>query len=151
MTGFVRAGESGEEALFEAFHAATLSPDGFDHRQHVRLAWICLRRRPLTRVLEGFREGLGRLAAHAGQPGLYHQTITWAYLLLVAERLERAGGEAGWEEFAAANPDLLARPSELLGRFYRRGTLASELARRAFVFPDAVGCNPSPSGRVPGG
>jgi len=129
--------ELDDEELFAAFHDGSLSPEGFDHRQHVRLAWVCLRRRPLVRVLEGFRDGLGRLAAHAGQPGLYHQTITWVYLLLVAERLER-GEAATWEEFAAANADLVARPKELLGGFYRQGTLDSELARRAFVFPAAV-------------
>lgn len=132
-----RAAELEDGALFAAFHDGGLSPEGFDHRQHVRLAWVCLRRRPLPRVLEGFRDGLGRVAAHAGKPGLYHQTITWTYLLLVAERLQR-GGAVGWEEFAAANPDLLARPAELLAGFYRRGTLDTGLARRAFVFPDAL-------------
>jgi len=132
-----RAKRLEDDVLFAAFHDGELSPEGFDHRQHVRLAWVCLRRRPLPRVLEGFGEALARLAAHAGKPGLYHQTITWAYLLLVAERLER-GGAAGWEGFAAANPDLLARPAELLAGFYRPETLDSELARRAFVFPDAL-------------
>ncbi len=124
------------DALFEAFHGGTLSPEGFDHHQHVRLAWVCLRRRPLPRVLAGFRDGLERLAAHAGQPGLYHQTITWTYLLLVAEALERSGPEADWEDFTAIHPTLLAPPKELLGTYYRPETLDSELARHCFVFPD---------------
>jgi hypothetical protein len=125
-------------ALVDAFHRGELSPVGFDHRQHVRLAWACLRRRPLPRVLEGFRTGLGHVAAHAGKPQLYHQTVTWTYLLLMAERLERHGADASWERFAAANPDLLGPPSELLGRYYRRETLGSAAARRGFVFPDAL-------------
>lgn len=135
-TALRRASNLADDALFDAFHDGTLSPEGFDHRQHVRLAWVCLRRRPLPRVLEGFRTGLERLAAHAGQPGLYHQTITWTYLLLVAEALERGGPEAGWEEFAAAHPQILAPPKELLGSYYRAETLGSELARRCFVLPD---------------
>lgn len=134
----------GDDALFDAFHDGTLSPHGFDHRQHVRLAWVCLRRRPLPRVLEGFRGGLEHLAAHAGQPGLYHQTITWTYLLLVAEALERTGPDAAWEDFTAAHPELLAPPKELLGSYYQQETLGSDLARRCFVFPDA------PAARRPG-
>ena len=135
-TALRRAPELGDDELFEAFHEGTLSPEGFDHRQHVRLAWVCLRRRPLSRVLEGFRGGLERLADHAGQPGLYHQTITWTYLLLVAEAMERSGREATWEDFTAAHPKLLAPPKELLASYYRPETLNSGLARRSFVFPD---------------
>jgi hypothetical protein len=132
----LRAPELGDAALVDAFHAGALSPDGFDHRQHVRLAWACLRRHPLPAVLPGFRRGLEAIAARAGKPGLYHETITWTFLLLVHERLARSGKADGWPAFAAANPDLLDRPSALLGRFYRPGTLDGELARRVFVFPD---------------
>jgi hypothetical protein len=139
-----RAPELDEAALVDAFHAGALSPDGFDHSQHVRLARACLRRHPLPAVLAGFRRGLEAIAARAGKPGLYHETITWTFLLLVHERLARSGGEPrsgeaeGWAKFAADNTDLLDRPSSLLGRFYRPGTLDGELARRVFVFPDRV-------------
>jgi hypothetical protein len=42
----------------------------------------------------------------------------------------------GWENFAAQNPDLLSWNEGILRRYYREGTLTSELARRAFVLPD---------------
>jgi hypothetical protein len=134
----LRAPDLDADALVDAFHRGVLSPDGFGHRQHVRLAWTCLQGWPLPRVLEGFRTGLGHVAAHAGKPDLYHQTLTWTYLFLIAERLQRQGADAGWEEFAAANPDLVGPPAELLGRYYRRETLSTEAARRGFVFPDAL-------------
>ena len=65
-----------------------------------------------------------------GKPGLYHETITWAYVLLVNERRAPAG-EEDWPAFAARNPDLLAwRPSLLETKYYREETLWSERARR---------------------
>jgi len=136
--GLLRAPDLDADTLVDAFHRGVLSPEGFDHRQHVRLAWACLRGRPLPRVLEGFRAGLLHVAGHAGKPDLYHQTITWTYLLLVAERLQRQGEKAEWEGFAAANPDLVGPPAELLGRYYSQATLGSAAARRGFVFPDAL-------------
>ena len=48
--------------------------------------------------LEGIRrfsEGLERFAAASGKPGLYHETITWAFLLLIGERLARGLQRSG--------------------------------------------------------
>jgi hypothetical protein len=125
---------SGEE-LLAAFEAATLPPERFDHAAHVRVAWLLLRRFPALEAAARFRESLQRYATALGKTGLYHETITLAYLFLIGERIARAPA-ATWEEFAAANPDLLRwRPSVLDG-YYRPDTLGSELARRAFVLPD---------------
>jgi hypothetical protein len=78
------------------------------------------------------------VATAAGKPGLYHETITWAYVLLVNERREAPGTE-DWPAFAARNPDLLAwRPSLLETRYYRGATLWSDRARRVFVMPDRL-------------
>jgi hypothetical protein len=45
---------------------------------------------------------------------------------------------ATWESFAAANADLLTWQPSVLDRYYRPETLASDLARRAFVWPDRL-------------
>ena len=68
--------------------------------------------------------------------GLYHETITWAYVALIHERVERRPA-AHWEEFCRLNPDLLSWRPSILDRYYRPETLASDLARRVFVLPDA--------------
>ena len=125
-----------DEALVVAFDEGTLPPGAFHHRDHVRTVWILLERRPVLEVLAGFSAGLHRLAAAAGKPGLYHETITWAYVLLVNERRAPPGAEA-WPAFAARNPDLLAwKPSVLETRYYREETLWSDRARGTFVLPD---------------
>ena len=126
----------GEEALLRAFESDGFDPSVFHHPQHVRVVWAYLGRHPVLDVLARFAAGLRRIATAAGKPGLYHETITWAYVLLVAER--RAGAAGGdWAAFASGNPDLLAwRPSLLETRYYRPETLWSDRARRLFVMPD---------------
>jgi hypothetical protein len=117
------------------FEDSTLPTSDFHHRDHVRLAWLYLRRYSALEALARFVEGLRRFAAANGKPGLYHETITWAYLLLIHERMARTEAET-WEEFAQANPDLLTWNPSVLDRYYEKETLGSELARRVFVLPD---------------
>jgi len=128
-----------DEALLAAFESDAFDPSAFHHAQHVRVVWAYLERRPALEVLGRFASGLRRIATAAGKPGLYHETITWAYVLLVAERRLEDGGE-DWANFARRNPDLLAwRPSVLETRYYRPETLWSDRARRRFVLPDGGG------------
>ena len=127
-----------DREFLEAFESGALSAGAFHHRDHVRLAWLYLRRLPPAAALAKFSDGLRRFAASAGKAGLYHETITWAYLLLIRERMERGGPGERWSEFAAGNPDLLIWKPSILNRYYREETLASDLARRVFVLPDRV-------------
>jgi len=122
--------------LLRRFEDATLPASAFHHRDHVRVAWLYLKAEPPLAALARFDAGLKRFAAAHGATGLYHETITWAYLLLLRERMERNGAGATWAEFAAQNPDLLTWKPSVLDRYYRPETLASELARRVFVLPD---------------
>ena len=85
---------------------------------------------------------LQRFAAHHGKHGLYHETVTVAFLTLIHERMAADLIDRGcdahdlvWEDFARRHPDLFA--AELLSRYYSRETLRSDLARRCFVLPKA--------------
>ncbi|MGI0013828.1 MAG: hypothetical protein ACREBU_10365 [Nitrososphaera sp.] len=120
----------------QQFEARTLPAECFHHRDHVKLVWLYLQRYPMLETLVRFSEGLRRFAAANGKHNLYHETITWAYVFLIHERLKRAGGKQSWEEFVAANPDLFNWQNNILKTYYREETLRSELARRVFVFPN---------------
>ena len=119
-----------------AFEDGTLSEDLFHHSDHVRAAWLLLREGTPASALDRFSTALKRFAASKGKSGLYHETITWAYLLLINERMERGGRQLAWNEFARTNPDLLTWRPSVLDEYYRAETLGSDLARRVFVLPD---------------
>ena len=119
-----------------AFEDGTLPEESFHHRDHVRAAWLLLRAERPAAALDRFSTALERFASARGKAGLYHETITWAYLLLIRERTERGRRDAGWDEFALANPDLLTWKPSVLDRYYRPETLGSDLARRVFLLPD---------------
>jgi hypothetical protein len=96
-----------------------------------------LRERILLSVSGGDRGvDYGQAVAHSpqrGKPQAFHQTITIAFLSLIAERIE-SGGAADFADFAQANPDLLEK--SVLSRWYRAERLASTAARRTFLLPD---------------
>ena len=127
----------GNEDLIRDFELGR-APGAFHHADHVRVAFAYVSEMTLAEALAKFPAALRRFAQAQGKPNLYHQTITWAYLLLIADRRARADGAQSWEEFAERNPDLLLWKGGVLDRFYSRATLDSDLARRRFVFPDRV-------------
>jgi hypothetical protein len=124
--------ESDSGSLLSKFEAGRLNPSRFHHRDHVRVSYELLERHPFPEALLHLARGLRRLAANAGHPEAYHETITAAFLALIAER--RAGSaHDGWEDFAARNPDLLRK--QLLEDWYEPETLRSGVARKTFVLP----------------
>jgi hypothetical protein len=126
-----------DDELLQGFEAATLPGECFHHEEHVRVAFLYLQRYSALEALEQFANSLKRFAARQGKADRYHETITWAYLLLIRERMARAEGEDTWMEFRSNNADLFDRERDILKKYYREETLASGLARRTFILPDA--------------
>ena len=100
----------------------------------MRVAWLNLRRYGLGGAIDRFPPALRRFATANGAPEKYHATITVAWLLLIAERLD-GHEDTRWETFAAAHPDLLVSHPSLLARYYCDETLRSPRAKRVFVMP----------------
>jgi hypothetical protein len=124
-----------DDELLKGFDTGSLPDDAFHHQEHVRVAWIYVRQHGLPDALGTFSTALRRFAAAKGKPQLYHTTITWAFLLLIGERLRR-GLATSWAEFVQENPDLLSWKPSVLDRYYSPDRLWSALARETFVFPD---------------
>ena len=118
------------------FEEGRIDPASFHHRDHVRLSYELLARHPFPEALLYLARGLRRLAAKAGRPQVYHETITAAFLALIAERRLR-GCHATWEDFAARNPDLFSK--QLLEEFYEPDLLKSQVARQTFILPKRIG------------
>jgi hypothetical protein len=133
---------NGEDRIAR-FESGEISPDMFHHADHVRLAFEYLRRYSAIEALDKFSAALQRFAAAQGKADRYHETITWAYLFLIRERMARLQNARTWEQFAERNPDLLVWKPSLLERYYRKQTLDSSLARKTFIFPDRIVSEPA--------
>ncbi|HWF93177.1 MAG TPA: hypothetical protein VN684_12885 [Terriglobales bacterium] len=108
----------------------------FHHAEHIRVGFAYICEFPIVEALEKFSSALKRLAVKSGRSHLYNETITWAYLFLIRERITLGGGNVSWAEFVEQNPDLLAWKPGILSRYYREETLQSDLAKTMFVLPD---------------
>ncbi len=105
-----------EEELITQFESGSLPANEFHHADHVRMAFAYLGKYPLLQALETFSTALRRFAVSQGKPNLYNETITWAYLFLIHERISRAAEKQTWEQFAIENPDLLTWKDGVLKR-----------------------------------
>jgi hypothetical protein len=125
-----------DDEFLAAFESGTLAD--FHHADHIRVAWIYLRRLPVPRASERMAESLRQFAARKGVHQKYHETITRAWMLLVAQALQQdcQAGHApkGFDAFAAAHPELL--DTQALNSFYSPELLATPTARAGFVLPD---------------
>ena len=124
-------------SLLDRFIDTSLPASEFHHRQHVEVAWMFVRDHGMPGALAEFSTALKRFAVAKGATGLYHQTITWAFLLIIAERQAQGRAET-FEAFADANPDVLAWKPSILDRYYSRELLISDQARKTFLMPDRV-------------
>ena len=118
-----------------AMEAGDIDAATFDHEAHVYLGWLYVNRYPLAEAIDRFTGALRRLTEQLGVPDKYHDSISWFYLLLIAER-RSAAGDAEWFSFRRDNDDLFRREPSILDRFYSRELLASDRARKTFVLPD---------------
>jgi hypothetical protein len=131
-----------DRRFHDAFEACTLRRESFRHRDHVRLGWIYLRLHGMPEALRRFSTALRRYAEAQGHAGLYHETITWAYLFLIHERLQQLDIGTS-ERFVEAHPELLSRDEPILQAYYSTEKLGSDLARHSFVLPDLVAPRPA--------
>lgn len=132
-----------DEEFIQRFENCTLPAESFHHRDHVRVVWLYLRSYSVLETLGRFSAGLKRFATANGKPNLYHETITWAYVLLINERIERGGREQSWAEFVDSNGDLFDWKNSILKSYYHDETLRCEMARKVFVFPDKISTHSS--------
>jgi hypothetical protein len=133
-----------DRADLERFVRGEIDPAHFPHCEHLRMAFEMLSRHDFAEAALHYSRALRTMTARAGKPEAFHQTVTIAFLALIAERMAR-GQADDFSAFARANPDLLEK--SLLGRWYGPERLASEAARRTFLLPEPAPADGSPSGQ----
>jgi hypothetical protein len=139
--------------LVAQFESLRMAPADFGHREHVRLAYAILADvGDFGEAAVRYRRALRAFAAHVGAPGKYHETLTWAYLALVHERMFELYRERALDtsdrsqrtsitslDLLARFPDLADHKSGALAKYYDvKALVASPTARAVFVLPERV-------------
>jgi hypothetical protein len=103
------------------FEAGRIVGSEFPHEHHLRVAWGLSRRYERDEAFRQLAAGIRDIAARAGVPGKYHETMTRAWFELAAQA-----------ESLEAYPELLDR--SLLSRYYSPERLAA--GKHEWLEPD---------------
>ncbi len=124
------------ELSIEALETGHIDAGSFDHEGHIYLAWLYLNEYTLADAIDRFTAALKRLTIRLGVPDKYHETISWLFMLLIAER--RAATAQDWFSFRRDNDDLFVLGIDIVQRYYSKELLWSDQARQSFVLPDRL-------------
>jgi GNAT superfamily N-acetyltransferase len=118
-----------DDEFLEALHSCRLPKEQFANLDHFRLAWLHLHRVPLDDAEQKIRSGIRGFGAHHGKVDRYHETITIAWVRLVATHTEPT-----FEDFLRKNEAKLNLAT--LYAYWTPESLASEKARTGWLPPD---------------
>ena len=124
-----------DDAFLNAFRACQLPPGAFNHRNHLRVAWLHLRRFPLDEAIERTCSGIAQYAAHLGATDRYHRTLTEALIRLMAHA-GASDTSLSFADFLARTPALTGDCRTLIARHYSPELLSRPEARYNFLAPD---------------
>ena len=118
------------------FFDLTLPNSEFHHRDHLRLAWLAVRRHGGSAAEEVVTRGIHRFAEHHRHGPAYHDTMTRFWVRLVAHAVSDRPEIEDFAEFLAAYPLLLDKNTPL--RHWSRDAMFGTEARAAWREPDVV-------------
>jgi hypothetical protein len=119
--------------LLDAFLERRVELANFRHADHLQVGFELLKRNDFPTAAMLFSQALKQMTAKAGKEAVYHETISLAFLSLIAER-SALNPDLDFDAFKVANPDLLDK--SVLGHWYSKERLRTDLARRTFVLPE---------------
>ena len=125
-----------DDEFLRAFFGQTLHNSEFRHRDHLRLAWLAVRRHGGDVAEEVVATGIRTFAQHHSHGPLYHDTMTRFWVRLVAHAVSARSEIVDFNKFLAAFPLLLDKNTPL--RHWSRETMFGAEARAEWREPDLV-------------
>lgn len=127
-----------DESFLQQFEAGLWPLEQWHHEQHIKLAYLYLRRYPFDTALARIRE---KIKAHNlarnipdGPTSGYHETMTHAWLHLVHVTLCEYCAADTADAFYEQSPQLSQK--KILRLFYSREVFMSPKAKTEFLEPD---------------
>ncbi len=121
--------------LARSFERHDLDNSAFGHDDHVGVAYEMLKAHDFAEAAFRYAGNIRAIAAKAGAPEKFNATITFAFMSLIAERMETTEHD-DFASFIAANRDLNSK--DVLQKWYSPQRLQSASARRIFLLPDVA-------------
>jgi len=128
------SGEYEASEFVRLFEACEFPDDKFHHGDHIRLAWIYVDTFGAAAAEERIRGSILKFATKLNHPEKYHDTMTRAWLRLVAVGHAIGPRNGDFRAFIDHHRWLLNR--DALSSFYSKPTLMSDAARHGWVAPD---------------
>ncbi len=125
--------DRGDDAFLHALETGEVANHAFHHRDHLRAAFLYVRRRGAKDAEQTMLGTIRRFAAHHGHAPKFHFTMTALWVRLVAAHVAQHP-DAAFDELIDLDNRLLDKDLPL--RFYSRTQLFSEQARARWVEPD---------------
>jgi hypothetical protein len=140
--------DAGIEALVRSFEDGSLPRSDWTHQAHLTVALWSLRRFPRDEATRWIRERIKAYNARHGNGSGYHETITLAWVAVVARFLAEHDHGQPLPALTAALREACGGRDHLLS-YYSEDVLMSDQARRTWVPPDlqpieasgTVGCD----------
>lgn len=127
-----------DDEFLAAFENCSLPFEHWDHRAHVRAAFLSLCRWRPDEAIERMRSGIKAYnTVHGVEDGPqmgYHQTTTQAFLRLIHRAIQERGPFQVSDDFCLSSPELLDR--RVLLCYYTRDRMMEPDAKANFVEPD---------------
>lgn len=127
-----------DAVFYERFLAGQFPAESWKHREHVKAAYLCLRRYALSEATEQMRRGLAALNTSHKAPNEidrgYHETMTMAWMRVVDVTMRVCGAESDSDAFCEKHPHLMQKT--LMRLFYSKERIMTWDAKQRFVDPD---------------
>jgi hypothetical protein len=119
--------------FLEIFERGGFPGNGFPHLAHLRMAWLYVTSIGPDAAIPKAADGIRNLALQNNVPTLYHDTLTRAWVYVVAAAIEHSSSTT-FTGFIEGHPRLLDK--HLLLEHYTKDVLTSPRARETWVAPD---------------
>ncbi|HSY17728.1 MAG TPA: transketolase C-terminal domain-containing protein [Candidatus Acidoferrales bacterium] len=129
-----------DKIFLEQFESTAWPYQKWRHRQHIKVAYLYLRRYPLAEAQKRISQRIRAFNASKGVAesltGGFHETMTQAWMHLVHYSLCEYGAADTADAFYDQNPQLWGK--KVLRYYYTKETYVTEKAKAEFVPPDVT-------------
>nr|WP_297788004.1 hypothetical protein [uncultured Allomuricauda sp.] len=123
--------------FIHAFETGKFPPEQFNHKAHIKLAWVYLDRFDEETAISKTCVAIKNFDQLHGDGTKFHTTLTIAAVKVVHHFRQKSKATT-FDGFVAEHPRLITSFKELLSQHYRKNALADPKAKTAYLEPDLL-------------